>query len=92
MSEKNLTCAEAIRLLVEYLDNELSTGRRDDLEHHLEICRSCHARHEFERGLKEQIAGLASETIRPEFRSRLRSLVDRLAHEASESPDSNPIN
>jgi anti-sigma factor (TIGR02949 family) len=77
---KMLECAEAIRLLVEYLDNELSTGRRDDLERHLEMCRSCHARHEFEKGLKDQIAGLGRETIRPEFRNRILSLVDRFPY------------
>ena len=87
MGDRSLTCAEAIRLLVDYLDDELSTGRRGDLEHHLEICRSCHARHEFERELKEQLAGLGREPIRPEFRMRIRSLVGRFAREAEERPD-----
>ena len=71
---------EAIRLLVEYLDDELDAGRRGGLEQHLEVCRSCYSRHEFERGLKEQVSELGRETLRPEFQDRIRALVGRFGN------------
>lgn len=74
-----LTCEEAIRLLAAYLDDEIEPGGRGDLEHHLALCRSCFSRHEFERKLKEQLAALGREPVRPEFQARMRTLVGRFA-------------
>lgn len=72
-----LGCREAIRALAAYLDGELEGPSRGRLEEHLEICRSCYSRHEFEKGLKERLADLGEEKIRPGFQARIRSLVSR---------------
>jgi anti-sigma factor RsiW len=77
MSDRALTCEEAIRLLVDYLDDELVEERRGDLERHLDVCRSCYSRREFEKGLKEQVSGLGREPVRPDFQERIRALVGR---------------
>lgn len=87
MSQKTLTCEEAIHLLVEYLDGELDAGSRGDLERHLDICRSCYSRHEFESGLKERVAGLAQEPVRAEFQNRIRTLIDRFGQDAPEGQE-----
>lgn len=80
MTEREmLSCKEAIRLLASYLDDELEDESRRHLEHHLGVCRSCYSRHDFEKGLKEQISNLGQEAIRPEFEERIRSLVARFA-------------
>jgi len=84
MSDRVLTCEEAIRLLVEYLDDELAAERRGDLEHHLDVCRSCYSRREFEKGLKEQVSGLGREPVRPEFQERIRALVGRFGKPENE--------
>lgn len=84
MSDRVLTCEQAIRLLVEYLDDELDAGRRGDLEHHLDICRSCYSRREFEKGLKEQVSELGREPVRPEFQERIRALVGRFGTPGNE--------
>ena len=81
MSREPMTCEEAMRLLAEYLDHELDPERGIDLEQHLDICRSCYSRHEFEKGLKERVAGLAAEPVRPEFHDRIQSLVGRFKDE-----------
>ncbi len=35
------TCRDVIETLMAYIDNELSSSDRDELERHLRICRSC---------------------------------------------------
>jgi anti-sigma factor RsiW len=77
MSKETLTCEEAIRLLVEYLDDELDRDRSGTLEDHLELCRSCHSRHEFEKGLRARVSALGQAPVRPEFQERIRALVSR---------------
>jgi anti-sigma factor (TIGR02949 family) len=79
MSDREMTCEEAIRLLVDYLDGELEADRRGELDRHLSICRSCFSRHEFEKGLKERVAELGQEPVPPEFQDRIRALVSRFA-------------
>ncbi|MFP3948399.1 MAG: anti-sigma factor family protein [Gemmatimonadota bacterium] len=75
-----LTCDQAIRLLALYLDGELDgRSRVERLEEHLRICQSCYSRHEFEKGLKEQLARLGREPVRPEFEKRIRNLVSRFS-------------
>ena len=55
---KNIECDEAIRMVLEYLDNELEQHNHDALESHIHKCRSCYTRVEFEKRLK----GLVRET------------------------------
>jgi len=80
MSDREmLTCEQAIRRLAAYLDDELDARSRSRLEDHLDRCRSCYSRHEFEKGLKRQLSDLARGPVRPEFEDRIRSLVSRFA-------------
>lgn len=72
-----LGCREAILALAAYLDGELESASRGRLEEHLEICKSCYSRHEFEKGLKQRLADLGEEKVRPGFQARIRSLVSR---------------
>jgi anti-sigma factor (TIGR02949 family) len=84
MSEKFLTCKEAIRMLVEYLDNELDRDRSGALEHHLDACRSCKSRHEFEKGLRDRVSALGQAPVRPEFQDRIRALVSRFENDSGD--------
>lgn len=77
MSQEMLSCQEAIRMLVEYLDDELDRDRSGALEDHLHACRSCKSRHEFEKGLRERVSSLGQAPVRPEFQDRIRALVSR---------------
>lgn len=76
MSEPDrIECEEAIRRLAEYLDGELQEGEADELERHLETCRSCWSRAEFERQLRERMAALGEDDVRPAFERRIRDLL-----------------
>ena len=78
MSERQLlTCEDALKLLPAYLDGELESSEHQNVERHLERCRSCFSRSEFEKRLKHQIRGLGREPVQPEFQERIRGLITR---------------
>lgn len=69
-------CEEALRRLAAYLDRELDPVEAAGLERHLEKCRSCWSRAEFERRLRDRIrSDLEARTVPPEFEERVRQMV-----------------
>lgn len=81
---KPITCDEALRLLAAFLDRELHSTDREGVERHLEVCRSCFSRAEFERRLKGEVRRLGLEEISPAFEHRIRRLLGSFT---SSSPD-----
>ncbi|MFW6033918.1 MAG: anti-sigma factor family protein [bacterium] len=76
MSETEInSCEEALRLLAAHLDDELPDHTDGEMKRHLERCRSCWSRAEFERHLKDKVATLRQEPVPPELSSRVQSLV-----------------
>jgi mycothiol system anti-sigma-R factor len=71
-----IDCEEALRRLFEYLDAELHGESRREVEQHLERCRSCFSRVEFEKRLKAYTAELRCEPVPPALERRVRALVD----------------
>lgn len=69
-------CEEAVAKLLEYLDGELDETGRRLMESHLETCRECFNRAEFERRLGERVAQTASVPAPESFRRRVRGLID----------------
>jgi len=70
-----ITCDEALRLLATFLDGELHAGEQERVERHLEICRSCFSRAEFERRLKAEVGRLRRDDVPPAFEQRVRRLL-----------------
>lgn len=70
-----LDCEEVLRVMLAYVDGELAGEAHAQVEAHLERCRSCFSRAEFERHLKAHVAELASQPVSPEFEQRIRRLV-----------------
>jgi len=70
-----LTCADALRLLAQYLDRELGDGDRADFEQHLATCRSCYSRAEFERRLKDELTRLGESHVPSTLHNRIRALL-----------------
>jgi anti-sigma factor (TIGR02949 family) len=69
-------CEEALRLLAEFLDDELHADARASVDRHLTRCRSCFSRAEFERRLKDEIGRLRKEEVTPGFEARIRRLLE----------------
>ena len=77
MSESaNMRCEDALRLLAQYLDRELSDGEHTEVERHLHTCRSCFSRAEFERRLKGELAALSAAAVPTALQDRVRALLD----------------
>lgn len=70
-----LDCEEVLRVIFAYVDGELGGADHERVEAHLERCRSCFSRAEFERRLKGHMAELASEPVPPAFEQRIRTLI-----------------
>ena len=85
-NERTIRCQEAMRLLAAYLDDELARPEHLDVERHLEACRSCYSRAEFERRLKAQLSDLGRREPEPEFATRLRGIVRQFTR----GPESDP--
>ncbi|MFL5495132.1 MAG: anti-sigma factor family protein [Gemmatimonadales bacterium] len=85
-----ITCEEALRLLAAYLDEELHAGEHECVERHLELCRGCYSRAEFERRLKAEINRLGREDIPPSFEQRVRRLLDSFVRSPEGKPADHP--
>lgn len=69
------SCEDALRLLAAHIDRELDAPTEGEMERHLETCRSCYSRAEFEKRLKESLAALGREPVRPELSDRVQTLI-----------------
>lgn len=72
---RTIDCEEALRRLAEYLDHETGETVRADVEQHLETCRSCYSRAEFEKELKSRLRELRQEPVDPGFEDRICRLT-----------------
>ena len=71
-----IDCEEALRRLFEYLDAELQGETQREMAQHLERCRSCFSRVEFEKRLKAYTAELRHEPVPADVAHRIRALLD----------------
>lgn len=79
MNQSAIGCEDALRLLAAHLDRELG-GEEDALvKRHLETCRSCFSRAEFEQRLKAQVAQLGREPVTPALDLRVRRIIQEHA-------------
>jgi anti-sigma factor (TIGR02949 family) len=72
-------CEEALKVLAEHLDRELDEHRDAQLHAHLESCRSCYSRAEFERQLKAQIRTLSTDAVPDDLATRIKGLLNSFA-------------
>jgi anti-sigma factor (TIGR02949 family) len=77
MTDPTVGCEEALRLLAAYLDHELDPAEEVPVRKHLETCRSCFSRAEFEKRLKLQLAGLKQAPVGPVLEGRVREIIHR---------------
>ena len=74
-----MTCEEALALVAALIDAELGPIDQLAVETHLDTCRSCFSRAEFERRLKQQLAGIARRDVDATFEDRVRALLGRFS-------------
>ncbi len=72
-----ISCEDAIKRVFDYIDGELHGKPREELEHHLEACRHCFDRVQFERALKSRLSSLKVDSNPEALRARIETLLDR---------------
>ena len=72
---RTIDCEEALRRLFEYLDAELHGEAEREMRDHLERCRTCFSRLEFERRLKAHVGDLRDEPVPSELEVRIRRIL-----------------
>jgi len=58
VSSTDIDCEEALRRIFELIDHELAEHEREAMERHLQACKSCFSRADFERRLKQKLGDL----------------------------------
>jgi anti-sigma factor (TIGR02949 family) len=74
---KTIGCNEALTHLLEYLDQELKGVKGREVKHHIDLCRSCFSRAEFEQRLKDRLRDAGHGTAGQEFEQRIKTLLKR---------------
>lgn len=70
-----MNCEEAVEKLWQYLDRELEGEASTQLQQHLQQCRECFSKAEFERHLRAILRRSCGEQAPPELRERLSRLL-----------------
>jgi anti-sigma factor (TIGR02949 family) len=81
MNNATITCEDAIRLIASYIDRELNEPEAVQLRAHIDRCKSCYSRVEFEQQLKAQLATLRSVPVSDELGGRIRVLLQGYGNE-----------
>ena len=74
---KNIRCEEVVDHLLTYLDGEIEERRRELIDRHLEECRSCCSRADFELALRHRVSEVAAQQPSPALRQKIRQLIDQ---------------
>lgn len=74
---KNIRCEEVVDRLLAYLDGEIEESRRNLIARHLEECRSCCSRADFELALRHKVREAATKRPSATLREKIRQLIDQ---------------
>lgn len=72
-----MTCEEVIDRLMEFLDRELDPATEREIARHMETCRACFSRAEFERRLRSRVRQTLDAKAPESLRRRIRTIVTR---------------
>ncbi|HYI62827.1 MAG TPA: mycothiol system anti-sigma-R factor [Acidimicrobiales bacterium] len=69
-------CNDALHELYEYLDGELTDGRREIIAQHLTACGECFEAFDFQAELRQVIAHKCRDEVPDSLKSRVAQLID----------------
>ena len=73
-----MNCKESLEKLYEFIDGDLAKAPAGELEKHLDRCRHCWDRFEFEKQLMKRIKSCCCKDLCPDsLRQRIQSLLDK---------------
>lgn len=71
----NINCEEALKQVFDYIDHHLDEVSKEEFEYHIEKCRHCYDRVEFEKLLKSRIGQLQPKLSSEKLHKRIDSLL-----------------
>lgn len=71
----DITCDDVIELLMSYLDRELDETAQREVDAHLQTCRGCFSRAEFERRLRARVAQTADVKAPAKLHDRVKTIT-----------------
>lgn len=77
MGRDDLTCEEVLEQLFAYLDEELDDQRLAAIDQHLQRCRDCFTRAEFEKRLRARLREIGTVPAPKRLRQRVKEVLDR---------------
>lgn len=75
MNKSEIDCEQALRQVFAYLDRELGEPERAAMERHVQACKGCFSRVEFERLLKGKLRALREEKASESAEQRIKALL-----------------
>ena len=76
MNEEHITCEEVIEQLFAFLDRELDSETSERIDAHLQRCRDCFTRAEFEKRLRARVHESAEVQAPETLHRRIRKVID----------------
>jgi anti-sigma factor (TIGR02949 family) len=73
-----IDCEQALARIFEFIDHELKAHEREAMQHHLQTCKSCYSRVEFERRLMGKLKELRDTETSVTARGRIEKLLKSL--------------
>ncbi len=86
---REIDCDEVMRQLFDYLDREVEITAEDEIHRHIEECRSCFTRVEFEKQLKGRIQDAGKDLAPDSLRNRIDDLMKDFSIGEFDKPDKN---
>ncbi len=86
---REIDCDEVMRQLFDYLDREVEITAEDEIHHHIEECRSCFTRVEFEKQLKGRVQDAGKDLAPDSLRNRIDDLMKDFSIGEFDKPDKN---
>jgi anti-sigma factor (TIGR02949 family) len=74
----SISCEQVIANLFAYLDDATDAKMRSYIERHLEECRACLSRAEFEKALRARVKQAGDKEAPAALRRRVKALLDQL--------------
>ena len=73
---KNISCEEVISMLFDYLDGALAGKTEAEIEKHLEDCKGCLRKVEFQLELKKRFSKLRDEITSKDLNNKINKLIN----------------
>ena len=83
---REIDCDEVLRQLFDYLDGEVDETAEHEMHHHIDECRSCFSRVEFEKALKDKIRAGKDEALPDSLRDRVADLMKSFSPDTVNEP------